>query len=58
MPHYPDYGVAQIGGRALAMEHTDRQKYFIRPMASAVKNTLRHVKGEEHITHLGLEYYD
>jgi myo-inositol-1-phosphate synthase len=23
-----------------------------------LKNTLRHLKGEEMITHLGLEYYD
>jgi len=23
-----------------------------------LKNTLRHIKGEELITHLGLEYYD
>jgi myo-inositol-1-phosphate synthase len=23
-----------------------------------LKNTLRHLKGEELITHLGLEYYD
>ena len=23
-----------------------------------LKHTLRHVKGEEQITHLGLEYYD
>jgi len=23
-----------------------------------MKNTLRHIKGEELITHLGLEYYD
>src|SRR5437016_11236677 len=26
-PHYPDHGAAQIGGRALAMDHTDHRKY-------------------------------
>jgi len=29
---------------------------FIQSMK--LKNTLRHLKGEEMITHLGLEYYD
>jgi len=36
--------------------HIQKHDLFIQSMK--LKNTLRHLKGEEMITHLGLEYYD
>ena len=32
--------------------------YFCQGMADAFEKVLRHMKGEDLITHLGLEYYD
>jgi len=47
----PRGGIGQ-GGCGLQPEHD----LFIQLMK--LKNTLRHLKGEDLITHLGLEYYD
>jgi hypothetical protein len=42
--------------RAVGRAHIPENDLFIQSMK--LKNTLRHLKGGELITHLGLEYYD